>query len=45
MESWSLPNSEALQRPLAANPTLRFPATFLWLHPRVTLLCDNAAMD
>jgi len=34
----------ALQRLLAGTITPRFPATFLWLHPRVTLLCDAAAM-
>jgi galactosamine-6-phosphate isomerase len=35
---------EPLVRLLAGRVTPRFPATFLWLHPRVTLLCDRAAM-
>lgn len=34
----------ALRRLLAGDITPRFPATLLWLHPRVTLLCDAAAM-
>lgn len=34
---------DALQRLLAGDLTPRFPATFLWLHPQVTLLCDAAA--
>ncbi len=34
----------ALRRLLAGGVTARFPATFLWLHPRVTLLCDQAAV-
>jgi galactosamine-6-phosphate isomerase len=34
----------ALRRLLAGTVTPRFPATFLWLHPRVTLLCDAAAL-
>ena len=34
----------ALQRLLGGTITPRFPATFLWLHPRVTLLCDATAM-
>ena len=34
----------ALRRLLAGGVTTRFPATFLWLHPRVTLLCDEAAI-
>jgi len=34
----------ALQRLLESDVTTRFPATFLWLHPRVTLLADRAAI-
>jgi galactosamine-6-phosphate isomerase len=32
----------AVGRLLQGGVTPRFPATFLWLHPRVTLLCDTA---
>lgn len=32
----------AVRRLLQGDVTPRFPATFLWLHPRVTLLCDAA---
>lgn len=34
----------ALRRLLAGAVTPRLPASFLWLHPRVTLLCDTAAL-
>lgn len=33
-----------LRRLLAGAVTPRLPASFLWLHPRVTLLCDAAAL-
>ena len=33
-----------LRRLLAGTVTPRLPASFLWLHPRVTLLCDEAAL-
>ncbi len=34
-----------LKQLLAAEITPRFPGTFLWLHPRVSLLCDRAAAE
>ncbi len=34
----------ALRRLLAGGVSPRLPASFLWLHPRVTLLCDAAAL-
>jgi len=33
----------ALKQLLAGKITTRFPASFLWTHPRVTILCDQAA--
>lgn len=35
----------ALRRLLSGEISTQFPASFLWLHPRVTLLCDRAAID
>ncbi|MCA1480840.1 hypothetical protein, partial [Bradyrhizobium sp. NBAIM08] len=32
-----------LTKLLAAEITTQFPASFLWLHPDVTLICDRAA--
>jgi glucosamine-6-phosphate deaminase len=34
---------EALARLLNGRIATDFPASLLWLHPRVTLLCDEAA--
>jgi galactosamine-6-phosphate isomerase len=35
----------ALQRLCKPEITTRFPASFLWLHPQVTVLCDRMAAD
>jgi putative deaminase/isomerase len=35
----------ALQRLMTPEVTSRFPASFLWLHPNVTVLCDQEAAD
>ncbi len=37
------PKREALGRLLTARVTTRFPASFLWLHPDATILCDQKA--
>jgi galactosamine-6-phosphate isomerase len=34
-----------LQRLLQCEVTTEFPASFLWLHPNWTLLCDAAAAE
>ena len=34
---------EPLKRLLTREITTNFPASFLWLHPRVTLICDRDA--
>ncbi|MBI3418148.1 MAG: 6-phosphogluconolactonase [Verrucomicrobia bacterium] len=34
-----------IQKLLSGEITPRFPASFLWLHPNVVLLCDEAARD
>jgi galactosamine-6-phosphate isomerase len=36
---------EPLRQLLAGRITTKFPASLLWLHPSVTLLCDEAAYD
>ena len=35
---------EAMAKLLSGKVTTRFPASFLWLHTNVTVLCDRAAM-
>jgi galactosamine-6-phosphate isomerase len=35
----------ALRRLMKAGITTRFPASFLWLHPDATMLCDREAVD
>lgn len=35
---------QALAKLLTPEIDTRFPASFLWLHPRLTLFCDNAAL-
>jgi galactosamine-6-phosphate isomerase len=35
--------SAALKRTLSGRVTTRCPASFLWLHPDVTVICDRAA--
>jgi len=35
----------AMRRLLSGEISAQFPASFLWLHPHVTLLCDRAAID
>lgn len=35
---------EAVERLLRPQVTPRFPASFLWLHPRATILCDREAV-
>ena len=34
----------ALERMMRPKVTTRFPASFLWLHPRATILCDREAL-
>jgi 6-phosphogluconolactonase/glucosamine-6-phosphate isomerase/deaminase len=34
---------KALERFMSGKITTQFPASFLWLHPRITVLCDRDA--